>query len=395
MKKILLGCMMAAALASCSNDEPAMERQTAGNSDRISFKVTAQNATRADASDGVLCNNNKPDSFTVYGEYTGGGQTAVEFMNDEFVTSDNGASYTNNTNDSRYWPQEGSLDFFAYKNGTFSTSTKTFDNFQVASSVDQQKDLVYAVKRGQTKAATGTTQTDVALNFRHALSQIVFKAVNENPNLKITINGVGVHNLYGSNTYSLADIADNTDGVIEDHTGAGTQQTNRGKWNDFDAAATHTESYSVTFTPVEIGSTVVNLTDGNDAVTDGSFDKASFGNSMLLLPQTLAALNLSEQQATPGTASNGGVYFTVNATITNVSGTSEVQLYSGDIRIPASIAWEEGYKYVYTFKFGKGNGGWDPDDPKPVLIPIEFTVTVDDFVNYTPATDLDVNMQTN
>ena len=46
-----------------------------------------------------------------------------------------------------------------------------------------------------------------------------------------------------------------------------------------------------------------------------------------------------------------------------------------------------GKKYIYTFVFGEGNGGYDggadPDDPspseEPVLTPITYTVTVDDF----------------
>lgn len=388
MKKIFLGCMLAAGLASCSNDEPAMERQDASD---ITFGVTATTVSRA-GSDGVYCNNNKPTEFKVYGEYTGNGQTAVQYMDDDIVSTDGGATYTNTTAD-RYWPQDGTLDFYAYNDASFNTATKSYENFQVAGTVGAQTDLLYAVQKGQSKAATGT-QPKVDLNFRHALSQIVFKAVNENPNLKVTITGVGVNNLYDTNTYSLAGITDNTQDNIEDHTGAGTQTTDRGAWNAFDASAAHTAAYSVTFDEQEVGSTAINLTEGNDAVVDGSFDKASFSNAMLLLPQEQSALNLKEQQDTPGTASNGGSYFTVTCTITNLSGDAEVQLYSGDIRIPADIKWQEGYKYVYTFKFGKGNGGWDPHDPKPVLVPIEFTVTVDDFVDYTPATDLDLDMKT-
>lgn len=54
--------------------------------------------------------------------------------------------------------------------------------------------------------------------------------------------------------------------------------------------------------------------------------------------------------------------------------------------------WEEGKKYTYTFVFGKGHGGYDPDPedpdpnpddpyvPDPVLVPITFEVSVDEFI---------------
>ena len=63
------------------------------------------------------------------------------------------------------------------------------------------------------------------------------------------------------------------------------------------------------------------------------------------------------------------------------------------VAIPTSdIKWEQGKKYVYTFIFGEGGGyippvdpeepDTDPEDPgKPVLVPITFQVTVDDFID--------------
>jgi hypothetical protein len=66
---------------------------------------------------------------------------------------------------------------------------------------------------------------------------------------------------------------------------------------------------------------------------------------------------------------------------------SDVCLHSGWAVIPVSFDWEPGKKYIYTFVFGEGNGGYeggeDPDSPTPgvdpVLTPITYTVTVDDF----------------
>ena len=64
-----------------------------------------------------------------------------------------------------------------------------------------------------------------------------------------------------------------------------------------------------------------------------------------------------------------------------------------ELAIPADFTWEQGKKYIYTFVFGKGNGGYDPDpDPSdpatPVLVPITFDITVDDFIPV-PGTEIE------
>lgn len=373
MKTLLYGGMIAVALASCSNDETVLERN---DNNRIKFDVTAATVSRATD---VYCNNNKPEQFQVYAEYTGNGQTGVQYMDDQVSLS--GTSYSSAT--PRYWPTEGTLDFFAYDGvDALNKADKTFD-FTVASEVADQEDFIYAVKKAQAKSDNA-----VELNFRHALSQIVFKAKNNATALNVTVNSVGIQNLYGTNTYSIASITDNTDGNIEDHTGAGTDvdATKRGTWSAL--TGDHTQGYTATLAEavsIPQGGTVENLTEGTDGTT------ASFANAMLLLPQTVEALNLQAQKD-EAAAPNGGAYFVVNCAISNVSDGAEVPLYSGDIRIPVSVDWKEGYKYIYTFVFGNGNGGWDPHDPKPVLVPITFEVTVDDFIDVNPD---DVNMDTN
>lgn len=62
----------------------------------------------------------------------------------------------------------------------------------------------------------------------------------------------------------------------------------------------------------------------------------------------------------------------------------------------ATQVWKQGKRYVYTLIFGEG-GGFDPEnpdpenpDPEPVLVPITFDVTVDNFVEYPQ--DLDASV---
>lgn len=394
MKKAFIAGMIALGLVSCTDDDVVTGTS---NSSQINFDVTASNGNSRAAD--VYCNNNKPASFTVYGAYTADGATsAVDFMNDEITQ--NGTAWTNAT--TRYWPNTGSLDFYAYKNGTFDTDTKSFTDFTVDDNVANQVDLIYAVNKGQKKAGTGT-QEDVKLNFRHALSQVVFNAVNKSKTLHVTVNGVGIHNLQNKGTYSVADIADNTLDVIEDHTGAGTDVSNRGTWSNLANTGT-LASYAVSGLNVTLtdnnADDVKNLTDGAD-VADGESTPRGYANAMLLIPQQHKGLLIAGgNDSGDADVEENGTYFTVNCTIYNIAGDTfagedkEGILYSGDIRIPVSIDWNQGYKYIYTFVFGDGNGGWDPDEPKPVLYPITFQVSVDDFIDYVPAGDLDINMKT-
>lgn len=399
MKKTLLFGLatmtLTMTLASCANDEVTSEPK---DYSQINFAVSTKRASRALD---VYCNNNKPTSFTVYGAYYADGSTSpVDYMNDQITA--NGTTYTNSQ--TRYWPATGTLDFFAYKNGDFNTTSKSFENFTVNSDVANQVDLIYAVNKGQSKAASGT-QEDVKLNFRHALSQLVFYAVNKSAKLHVVINGVGVHNLQDQGTYSVANIADNTLDVIEDHTGAGTDVANRGEWSGLaNSVAGQLASYAVTGLNVTLtdnnADAVVNLTDGDDVAGDAA--ARGYTNTMLVIPQQHKALLIAGgNDSTGAEVEENGTYFTVNCTIYNIKGDTfageenEAIIYSGDIRIPYAVNWQQGKKYIYTITFGDGNGGWDPHNPTPVLTPITFSVTVDDFIDYIPKGDLDVDMDTN
>lgn len=396
MKKIALACMVALGLASCANDETVLEQNDAN---RINFTVTTEGTSRATD---IYCPNNMITSFNV--SATNG--TATFFDGDVFTQS--GGKWTGSV--TRYWPTGGTLSFYAYVNdgGTFTwdpTAAPTFTDFSPATTVADQTDLLYAVAADQSKPAT--TNPNINLNFRHALSQVVFKAKNTNPNLYVEIYGVSVCQVNSKGTFTFPTTSTDTNIAH----GATSGDPVQGTWvNTTDVA-----NYSVDLaaaTPVvcikgDSGntSTVVNLTDYAAAADGAHADgENQFGNAMLLLPQTGNACAITTAQV-PTT----GVYFVVKCKIWNVAtpgadGTksdSDILLYpagdsataeAADVLIPVSINWQQGMKYIYTFVFGTGNGGWTPGpDPKPVLVPISFDVTVDEFV---PVVNADTDMQT-
>lgn len=383
------------AMASCSQDETIGINH---DGDEITFNVVANSATRADD---VFCNNNLPDGF--YVSAISDGKT---YIDKDHVTSSDG-KWTNQSG-TRYWP-ETAVDFYAHVNGgdaykwsvNEGKATAKFENFAVNAVVGNQVDLLYAVKTSQSK--TGGT---VNLNFRHALSQIVFQAKNTNANLYVEIAGVSVANVGGTNTFTFPSANTETniihndydadgDGVYEDgEFGSINYDASWGTWNNLTSG---TEKYDVDFdkTSVPGNNTLVSLTTKNE---DG---KEYNSNAMLLLPQNTTAWDPETNPKPAASSGNTGSYLLVDCAIFNVAGDDyadgDVCLWgkpqgSGwttkELAIPVAFDWKQGKKYVYTLVFGEGNGGYDPDPdpdpdpdkPDPVLVPITFKITVDEFV---------------
>ena len=384
MKKVLFSAAMALVLVSCAHDEIIEINR---DSDEIRFGVVTDAATRAAD---VYCNNNLPGAFTVYANHDG--KTYI----DGDLIQKVGDAWVNQTG-VRYWPQKGDVTFYAHVNGTgftwVSGNVPTIKDYTVPTAVADQKDLLYAVK------SQGRSDNPVTLNFRHALSQIVFQAKNTNANLYVEIEGVTICNLGNVNTftYNSAD----TDENIEYHDGiTDTINNYDDSWGTWATLNGGTTDYPVTFTtavPVPGDNDVKSLTNTNDT------DKEFSSKAMLLLPQTTTPWAPADKNGKPGADAQKGTYFLVDCKICNVAGeeyaATDVVLWNDPVAIPAQFNWEQGKKYIYTFVFGNGNGGYDPDpdpdnptpDPEPVLIPITFEVTVDDFV---PVANQDIAMET-
>jgi hypothetical protein len=388
MKRIIFGAMAAAALLACSKEQ-VIEQNRAN--DEISFNIVADNQTRANA---VYCANNLLPEFNVAATYTKTGATAAQwyFQNDNIKKVS--GSWVNQTT-TRYWADNGTLDFYAIYNGDMNlTDVATAPalptvDFTPADKVADQKDLLYAVATGKKKS----DNAPVALNFRHALSQIEFRAKNTNAQLYVVIEGVQVGHTPSTGIFTYPAAATSVN--YENHEqNTSTPVLNTGSW----ALKTATADYTASFDPVIVAGNKTN------PVTVGltlSNDFNNVTNSMLLLPTS--SLEGGKTTAWTPAASEtdfDGTYLAVNCKIYNVAGASyaesDICLHEGWAVMPVEFAWEPGKKYIYTFIFGEGNGGYDggdpdpdpdpenPDpDPKPsddpVLAPISYTVTVDDF----------------
>ncbi len=383
MKKVLLGALAAVALVACSKDDVVEVNRV---NDQITYGAVVNSATRAA---NVYCNNNLPASFTVSAEHGG----ELYFANDVITVNPFTGACTSSA--TRYWPNSGDVTFYAHVNGTMTYtagSAPQFKDFTVADDVADQQDLMYAVQK------QGKSESAVALNFRHALSQIVFAAKNTSENMYVEVSGVTLCNVNNdANTYTFPLKATTTN--IEDHVGvANPSFTYDDSWGAWETLPTEGDvEFGTTFSAVGLvgGKAAVSLTN----VADGANE-----NAMLLIPQNTSAW-VPATYPTPSDSSNTGSYLLVKCIIYNVAVPNGSDAKGGktnddvclwgeevagawvakEVAVPITFNWEQGKKYIYTLVFGSGVGGYDPDpedpaDPEPVLVPISYTITVDDFV---------------
>ena len=382
--KLFLLATSAVALASCSSDA-VVEDNAAGNA--IQFSATANQASRAAD---YYCNNALPADFNVWASVNG----KQYFANENFAKEGTTTSYKITGGTDRYWPAE-EVSFWALKNHqnqVWKVNGMTTE-FTVADSAANQHDLIYAYTKA-TRA--GVTNGQAPINFRHALSQIVFQAKNDNPKIRVQIDKVEVVNVAGKGVFTLPDGDNVTNKNVKDHgqAEASAAKTGLGSWVN--------EAAKKTFTTGDFGlklikNTVTNLTNNRFGIAE--HETANPTHSLLLLPQEIAALDLKNKSKGDVLAAlNSGAHFLVYCTIQNVAGgaeaddvylwadkTTENVIKTKAIAIPvnqtaAVYTWKQGKKYIYTFNFtNNGHGGFDPGTGEDVLIPISFTVTVDDF----------------
>lgn len=369
--KFFFLALSAMALATgCSNDE--MTEVNRG--DGIDFSVTAGKLTRAAATTTNSINEFKVWAFTDNKTYMDGTPVSKE---------GNKWTYTG----TKFWP-ETAVDFFAVSPATPQSGTVSVTNDSKTITdyiANGSEDLLYAANFSETKA--DHTASPVSVNFRHALSQIVFKVKKTTTSsINVKVKGIKV------------------DGVANTATLTWATATTGANLPEGEADTETGDSWGTWGTPTGNGEyTAVNLTEAYDVQTTSNYLTTEAGNGALfLMPQTLDPwLTLS----TDGKASiTGTARLLVNCQIKDTD--SDIQLWPeegefGDVAISLSNPtndpnkedgdtshdrWMQGKKYIYTLIFGEG-GGYkpDPDDPDepdkptPVLVPITFTVTVDEF----------------
>ena len=370
--KMYLLALSAMALATgCSNDETIDLNK--GNA--INFSVTASKPTRAAA---TTTDNIK--EFKVWAQIGEGEQNGKTYMD--------GVEVKRNTNNdkweysgTKFWP-EVKLNFFAYSpinpaHLTHVTGKPFVFNYEVPTNGDE--DFLYATNRDETKANHKTTPVNI--NFRHALSQIVFNAkLTATSTIDVEIKDIKIEGIANKAVFT--------------HPTALTTAPYQAGNTD-----TETDESWATWTNIA-GEASYNVKD--DVAKKLSTTAAQMGENLFLLPQTLAPW-LTIDATTKKAKVTGSARLLVNCKIKDKA--SGLQLWPKTAGEYANVAvsldnpkndpkrepdatgkdtkhdkWMQGKKYTYTLIFGEGGGYTpDPENPEPVLVPITFKVTVDEF----------------
>ena len=367
--KYLAVALSDVALTACNNEDLLEVNQGRG----ISFQVATEASTRATAT-----TTSTIDNFKVWG-FTDG-----KTLMNGIEVSKSGSEWT--YDGTIFWPATD-VDFYSVSpaencGGTVNISkdAQTITNFTVNTDQSQQVDLLYAVNKDEKKA--DHEASPVSINFRHALSQIVFKAKNTNENLKVIVKGVKIANIKKAGDFTYPDAATT---AHNNSTTGSIVATTQGTWSNVSTA----EKFSAGMD--DAGVTL-------DGKVETAKDLSNATGTLFMIPQALTPWNPSTTGAL--NADNTGVYFLLNCQI--LSGTNkDIQVWPSDadetfaeIAVPANtLTWEQGKKYVYTFIFGEG-AGYEPGEnpnPDPTLVGIDFTVTVDEFID---GANQDIDMST-
>lgn len=372
MKKstVMLGAIFGTLLMGCSDEEIANVETSSRNA--IGFNVLS-NAAETRATPTTPDNLTSTD-FDVFA-FTADGTAFMGTSREDFghdgvkIVYKNGKWDYDNASDLRYWPTEA-LDFYAFNPGTVSEDMMVFYSWEVTKDVQKisytcideygagthaNYDVMYAMAKGQTKDMNNGI---VKFNFKHILSQVVFKAKTQYDNMQVDIDVIKIHNFKFAGAFTLPAAADGT-----------------GSWSSSDLAFPHA------FTVVKNANITVNSnTEATDITTN---------TPMLNIPQELTAWTVSGASKTKKGADDAKQCYLEIACKIRQSGAYLLGSASEykTIYVPFGDTWVAGKRHIYTLIFG---GGYN-DQGEAVLNPIRFDAETTDWGNADKA-DKDVNV---
>ena len=379
MKKVIFGTALAsmALLSACSSDNELANVETAANN-AIGFHVVGNKAeTRANiiGADNITSTDFNVFAFTRNDDGTDGtifmGEKANIFGQKGIkIVHKSGEWGYANAADIHYWPANTELNFYAVSPGSFeevkeniemtgvygwniSNNTKTISYSpldEYAGRAEKKNlDVMYAITEKQTK---DSNSGKVKFQFKHILSQVVFKAKTQLENMEVEIKEIKIHNPWIKGTYTLPTTSS------ENGTWALTEPTIDDKRGAF---------------------TVV--TGKNIKVTSSGAD-ISVATPMLFVPQSLVAWKTNATTAKPkaDADTSGETYLEITCKIKQagvyVFGSKDDDGYK-TLYVPFGPTWEIGKRHIYTLIFG---GGYD-EHGLPILQPINFEAETTDWVD--------------
>ena len=348
---------MAAALAlvSCSQDDlmTGIENRPTGAIGAKVFVPTVSRGTALNNEGDLVTAQNGFDLYAFLVKDNSQFMGAVADGNNvgvPFVGSGTEGSYVwnyENESQMRFWSEadESDIKFFAVSpknaltNG-FLTKTISHDSqafaYTTPETCSEQVDLMYGVTaEPKYSSTTGEhLENGISLQFRHALSQIVFKAKTESELIYADVTAVKIKNVYKTGSFDVA--------TAETYRTAEDKSTTTFPWKDYADLKDFTAQLGET-APTNINTTVDE--EGNETTTSeketGNYQDGRLTDSseaLLLIPQ-----NLESNKAV--------LAITCSVRYKRGEGDEATIVDNQTIEVPVTTHWQPGYKYTYTLIF--------------------------------------------
>ena len=372
--KILAVAAVATVFASCSNEE---ELANVGKSESNAIRFAGISGLSDTRTTPIGTTNLTSTNFDVMAFMS---SDNTLFMGGKHVTgvSDHGVKIVYNTSawdyadkdKVAYWPTAGDVDFYAVSPAitddlvlqgfaydmTSAAKTISYTTVDEYNSTGTNHDVMYAVTKGRNKENNGTMP--VQMNFKHILSQVVFKAKTTSSILEVDVKSVKIHNFVHSGTFTLPE-----------------GEPAMSNWSLSPVAE---GAYTVKLAAnVKTSNAVVNLSDMN--------------SPLMMIPQKLtkwrtysAGTAVSKFEADNAKECYLEILMKLKQNDSYLIGSAAkyktvyVQFDNGE------DGWQPGKRYIYTLIFG---GGYD-DQGEPMLSPITFDAATTNWVDANAGTDV-------
>ena len=374
--KILAVAAVATVFASCSNEE---ELANVGKSESNAIRFAGISGLSDTRTTPIGTHNLTSTNFDVMAFMNN-----ALFMGGKHVSgvSDQGVKIVYKTSawdyDDKdkvaYWPTSGDVDFYAVSPAITDdlvhhgfaydmTSTaktiayRTVDEYG-STRAETNHDVMYAVTKDRNKGNNGAMP--VQMNFKHILSQVVFKAKTTSSILEVDVQRVKIRNFVVGGTFTLPD-----------------GEPAMSNWSLSGAAK---------------GVCTVKLDAANVVTKNAVVDLSDMNSPLMMIPQKLtkwstysAGTAMSKHEADNANECYLEILMKLKQNDSYLIG-SAAEYKTVYVPFDNATGWEPGKRYIYTLIFG---GGYD-DQGEPILSPITFDAAT---TNWVDAAGTDVNIK--
>lgn len=371
--KILAVAVVATVFASCSNEE---ELANVGKSESNAIRFVGISGLSDTRTTPIGTRNLTSTNFDVMAFMS---SDNALFMGGKHVSgaSDHGVKIVYKTSawdyddpdKVAYWPTSGDVDFYAVSPAitddlvrqgfaydmTSTAKTISYTTVDEYDSKGTNHDVMYAVTKGRNKENNGTKP--VQMNFKHILSQVVFKAKTTSSILEVDVENVKIHNFVLSGKFTLP---------------AGEPAMSDWK-----------------LSPAAKGAYTVKLNAANVKTKNAVVELSDMNSPLIMIPQKLtkwststgAAVSIHEADNAIESYLEISMKLKQNDSYLIGSATEYKTVY---VPFDNATGWEPGKRYIYTLIFG---GGYD-DHGEPILSPITFNAATADWVDASAGADV-------